>query len=68
VAAFGTTATTTAGSGCMNCLNKSGVWCSRTYAYLSLSTDAAIHFQADSVAAGKFMDLKETTPNNLNSM
>jgi len=36
----------------MGCLNKSGVWCSRTYAYLST---AAAGLQANSLVFGSFM-------------
>jgi len=29
--------TNVVGSGCMNCINNNGVWCSRTFSYLSTS-------------------------------
>jgi hypothetical protein len=38
------TMTTLASSGCMNCLNNAGVWCSRTFSYLSTTTTANAHF------------------------
>jgi hypothetical protein len=38
LAAASLTVTNKLGSGCMNCINGGGVWCSRTYSYLSSSS------------------------------
>jgi len=53
LATAATTVSGKTGSGCMNCINGGGVWCSRTFSYLSSS--ATNLFQYNGLTAASLM-------------